>query len=118
MDRNVLIVVAIIFGVFFGVFTWSEVPVAITEDEVLAAVDDAIAETNLEVDRAEVQQVVNKSIENLKARQSKRLKYLVSAYFIMWFIFIVYALRLSQTQSKLRKRLDQLQAGLETHGTE
>ena len=51
MDRNVLIVVAIIFGVFFGIFTWSEVPVAITEDEVLAAVNDAIAETNLEVDK-------------------------------------------------------------------
>ena len=118
MNRNLLIVALIIFAIFFGVFSFLKVPVKITDDEVLVAVNDAIAETNLEVDKAEVQQAVNKSIEKLEARQSKRLRHLVSAYFVIWLIFILYTLRISQTQSQLRKRLDQVQASLETQGTD
>ena len=118
MNRVLWIIVLIIFAIFFGLFTFLKVPVAITQDEVLVAVGDAIAETNLAVDKAEVQKVVEKSIEKLEARQSKRLRYLVSAYFVIWLIFILYALRLSHTQSQLRKRLDQLQAGLEPKETQ
>ena len=118
MKRLSCIIVLIIFAVFFGLFTFLKVPISITQDEVHVAIGDAIAETTLEVDKAEVQQVVAKSIENLEARQSKRLRYLVSAYFVIWLIFILYTLRLAHTQSTLRKRLDQLQAGLEPQGTE
>ena len=117
MNRILWIIVLIIFAVFFGLFTFLKVPVAITQDEVLVAVGDAIAETNLAVDKAEVQRVVEKSIEKLEARQSKRLRYLVSAYFIIWLIFILYTLRLSHTQSQLRKRLDLLQASLKPKET-
>lgn len=118
MNRNVCIIVFIIFAVFFGLFTFLNVPISITQDEVIVAIGDAMAETNLAVEKAEVQQVVAKSIENLEARQSKRLRYLVSAYFVIWLIFILYALRLAHTQSTLRKRLDQLQAGPEPPATE
>jgi CcmD family protein len=113
MQKGLWVIVLIIFVLFFGLFTLSQVPVTITQDEVFAAIDDAIAETNLQVDETEVEQVVNKSIEKLEARQKKRLKYLISAYFVIWLIFILYALRLAQTQDQLRKRLDQMQAGLE-----
>lgn len=118
MYKSSWITVFIIFGFFFGLFTFSHVPVTITQDEVLAAIDDAIVETNLQVDETEVEQVVSKSIEKLEAGQKKRLKYLVSAYFVIWLIFILYALRLGQTQDQLRKRLDQLQAGLQQQKTD
>ncbi len=109
-----LITVFIIFVVFFGLFTLSQVPVTIPPDEVLAAIDDAVAETNLkQVDMTKVEQLVNVATAKLEARQVKRLKYLISAYFVIWLIFILYALRIAQTQDQLRKRLEQLQAGLQ-----
>ena len=113
MHKSLWITILIVFIVFFSLFTLSKVPVTIPPDEVLAAIDDAIAETNAQVDETEVQQVVSKSIEKLEARQEKRLKYLISAYFIIWLIFILYVLRLAQTQDQLRKRLDGLQSGLQ-----
>ncbi|MDE0186533.1 MAG: CcmD family protein [Candidatus Poribacteria bacterium] len=117
MNKTLWIIVLIIFALFFGLFTFLKVPIAITQDEIVVAVSDAIAESNSTVDSAEVQRVVEKSIENLEARQSKRLRYLVSAYFVIWLILILYTLRISHTQSQMRKRLDQLQASLEPRGT-
>ena len=111
MNKGVLLVVLVIFFVFFGIFLSKQLPIAITQDEVFAAVDDAIAETQAQVDETEVKQVVDKSIEKLEARQKRRLKFLVSAYFIIWLIFSLYALRIAQAQTQLRQRLDQL----ETH---
>ncbi|MBI1923591.1 CcmD family protein [Candidatus Poribacteria bacterium] len=121
MHKSLWITVFIIFVVFFGLFTLSQVPVTIPPDEVLAAIDDAVAEMNLKqvedsrngVDMTEVEQLVNAATAKLEARQVKRLKYLISAYFVIWLVFILYALRLAQTQDQLRKRLEQLQAGLQ-----
>ena len=109
MHKNSWIIVSVVFVIFFGLFTRSQVPIAITQSKVLLAINDAIAETKAQVDETEVEQVVNKAIEKLEADQQKRLKYLVSAYFVIWLIFILYALRLSQNQTQLRKRLDQLE---------
>ena len=111
MNKGVLLIVSVIFFIFFGVFLSSQVPITITQDEVFAAIGDAIAETQAQVDETEVEQVVSKSIEKLEARQKRRLKFLVSAYFIIWLIFSLYVLRIAQTQTQLRQRLDQL----ETH---
>ena len=111
MNKAVLLIVVLIFVVFLGIFLTKQLPVAITQDEVLAAIDDAIAESQAHVDEREVNKVVNKSIEKLEARQKRRLKFLVSAYFIIWLIFSLYALRTAQAQSRLRQRFDQL----ETH---
>jgi len=110
MNRILWIVVLIIFALFFGLFTFLKVPIAITQDEINVAVNDAIAETNLTVDKAEVQRGVEKSIEKLEARQSKRLRYLVSAYFVIWLVFCLYVLRIAREQSRLRQRLDQLES--------
>ena len=113
MQKGLWIAVLIIFALFFGLFILSQIPVAITQDEVFAAVSDAIAETNAIVDETEVEQVVNKALEKLAAPQKKRLKFLVSVYFVLWLIFSLYALRLAKMQAQLRKRLDGLQAGLQ-----
>lgn len=111
MNKVVLLIVLVIFFIFFGVFLSSQVPITVTQDEVFSAIGDAIAETQAQVDETEVEQVVSKSIEKLEARQKRRLKFLVSAYFIIWLVFSLYVLRIAQTQTQLRQRLDQL----ETH---
>ncbi len=111
MHKGLWIAVLAIFALFFGLFILSQIPVTITQDEVFAAVSDAIAETKVQVDEAEVEQVVSKALEKLEARQKRRLRFLVSAYFLLWLIFLLYALRLARTQDQLRKRLEQLQGG-------
>ena len=109
MYKGSWITVLIVFGLFFGLFIFSQLPVAITQDEVSTAVSDAIAETNAQVDEMEVEQLVTqKAVEKLEARQKKRLKFLVSAYFIIWLIFSLYALHLAKMQNQLQKRLEQL----------
>ena len=114
MNKGLSITVLIVFALFFGLFLLSQIPVAITQDEISIAVNDAIAETNAQVDEMEIEQLVTqKAVEKLEARQKKRLKFLVSAYFIIWLIFSLYALHLAKMQSQLRKQLEQLHSGLQ-----
>ena len=114
MHKGLWIIVLVVFGIFFGLFLFSQIPVAITQDEVSTAVSDAIAETNAQVDEMEIEQLVTqKAVEKLEDRQKKRLKFLVSAYFIIWLIFGLYALHLAKMQNQLRKRLEQLHSGLQ-----
>ena len=114
MHKGLSITALIVFGLFFGLFLFSQIPVTITQDEVSIAVSDAIAETNAQVDEMEVEQLVTqKAVEKLEARQKKRLKFLVSAYFIIWLIFSLYALHLAKMQNRLHKRLEQLHSDLQ-----
>ena len=113
MHKGLWITVLIVFGLFLGLFMFSQIPVAITQDQVSTAVSDAIAETNAQVDEMEIEQLVTqKAVEKLEDRQKRRLKFLVSAYFIIWLIFSLYALHLAKTQSQLHKQLEQLHDGL------
>lgn len=102
--------VGVIFLIFFGLFLGGQVPIAITQDEVLTAVNNAIAEMEAEVDEVQVAQAVSTSIEKLEERQKRRLKFLVSAYFMIWLVFSLYVLRIGRAQSRLRQRLDQLES--------
>ena len=114
MHKGLWITVLVIFALVFGLFILGQIPVAITQDEVSIAVSDAIAETNAQVDEMEIEQlVIQKAVEKLEARQKKRLRFLVSAYFIVWLIFSLYALHLAKTQNQLHKRLEQLHSGLQ-----
>ena len=114
MYKGLWITVLIVFALFFGLFMFSQLPVAITQDEVSTAVSDAIAETNAQVDEMEVEQlVIQKAVEKLEDRQKRRLKFLVSAYFIIWLIFSLYALHLAKMQNQLHKQLEQLHSGLQ-----
>ena len=117
MHKGLWIAVLIAFVLFFGLFVFSQIPVAITQDEVFTAVSDAIAETNAQVDEMEIEQLVaQKAVEKLEARQKRRLKFLVSAYFIIWLIFGLYALHLAKTQNQLHQRLEQLHDSLQQKG--
>ena len=114
MYKGLWITVLIVFVLFFGLFIFSQIPVAITQDEVSTAVSDAIAQTNAQVDEMEIEQLVTqKAVEKLEDRQKRRLKFLVSAYFIVWLIFGLYALHLAKMQNRLHKRLEQLHSGLQ-----
>ena len=114
MHKGLWITVLIVFGLFFGLFIFRQIPVAITQDEVFTAVSDAIAETNAQVDEMETEQLVTqKAVEKLETRQKRRLKFLVSAYFIIWLIFSLYALHLAKMQNQLRKQLEQLHSDLQ-----
>ena len=114
MHKGLWITVLIVFGLFFGLFLFSQIPVAITQDEISIAVSDAIAETNAQVDEMEIEQLVTqKAVEKLEVRQKKRLQFLVSAYFIIWLIFSLYALHLAKMQNQLHKRIEQLHDGLQ-----
>ena len=114
MHKGLWITVLIVFVLFVGLFMLNQIPVAITQDEISTAVSDAIAETNAQVDEMAVEQLVTqKAVEKLEARQKKRLKFLVAAYFIIWLIFSLYVLHLAELQSQLRKQLEQLHSGLQ-----
>ena len=109
MYKGLWITVLIVFVLFLGLSMLSQIPVAITQDEISTAVSDAIAETNAQVDEMEIEQLVTqKAVEKLEARQKKRLKFLVAAYFIIWLIFSLYALHLAKMQNQLSKQLEQL----------
>ena len=110
MNKAAPLIVGLIFLIIFGLFLGGQVPIAITEDEVRAAVDDTIAEMNAQVDETQVSKAVSKSIERLEERQKRRLKFLVSAYFVIWLVFSLYVLRIARAQSRLRQRLDQLES--------
>ena len=122
MYKGLWITVLIVFVLFLGLFMLNQIPVAITQDEVSTAVSDAIAETNAQVedsrlvgvDELEIEQLVTqKAVKKLEDRQKRRLKFLVSAYFIIWLIFSLYALHLAKMQNQLRKQLEQLHSGLQ-----
>ena len=114
MHKGLWITVLIVFAFFFGLSMFSQFPVTITQDEISTAVSDALAETDAQIDEMEVEQLVaQKAVEKLEDRQKRRLKFLVSAYFIIWLIFGLYALHLAKVQNQLSKQFEQLHSGLQ-----
>lgn len=107
MMKIVIIVCGLIVLVLF-VFV-VRVPVSLTIDEVSEAVSDAISKSNISVDEDIVEQSVLQTVEILEKRQSKRIRYLASAYFVIWLVFMLYVVRVVQQQRKLDQRLSQLE---------
>lgn len=98
------------FVIVLGLFLFAtQVPVDITPDKVSAAVSEAVSKSEVPVDEEVVEQVVLSSIAVLEKGQSTRLKYLASAYLVIWLVFMLYVLRLGQQQQALDKRLAQLE---------
>ncbi len=106
MKILVLASFVIVLGLFLFV---TQVPVDITPEKVSAAVSEAVSKSEVPVDEEVVEQVVLSSIEVLEKGQSTRLKYLASAYLVIWLVFMLYVLRLGQQQQELDKRLAQLE---------
>ena len=104
------IAVLVSFLVILGVFLFAtQVPVTLTEDEVAKAIGEAVSESAVPVDEDILAAAVQLSIAKLEKAQSTRLKYLASAYFVIWFVFILYVLHLERKQQELDKRLTQLE---------
>ena len=104
------IAVLVSFLVILGVFLFAtRVPVTLTEDEVAKATEEAVSESAGPVDEDLLAAAVQLSIGKLEKAQSTRLKYLASAYFVIWLVFILYILHLERQQQALDKRLAQLE---------
>lgn len=104
------IAVLVSFVVVLGVFIFAtQVPVTLTEDEVAKAIGEAVSESEAPVDEDILAEAVQLSVAKLEKAQSTRLKYLASAYLIIWLVFILYILHLERKQQELDKRLAQLE---------
>ena len=104
------IVIIFCFLIVVGlVFLALQVP-TLDQEKVEAAIKDVIVEFQVTMeDEDTVRQAVTQSIGNLEMAQRKRLKYLVSAYLVIWLIFMLYIIRVAQQQNKLDQRLSQLE---------
>ncbi|MCY4402753.1 MAG: CcmD family protein [Candidatus Poribacteria bacterium] len=113
------IIIIITFIGIFGLFLIAQIPVAITSNEVDAAVTDAIAqvvnaaeeagETKPQIDEDEATKTVQLAIEQLESEQKRRLKFLYAAYLVIWLAIMLYVLRLGRQQHNLELRLSQLE---------
>lgn len=104
------IAVLVSFLVVLGLFIFAtQVPITLTEDEVAKAIGEASSAFESPVDEDLLAQAVQLSVAKLEAAQSTRLKYLVSAYLVIWLVFILYILHLERRQQELDKRLAQLE---------
>ena len=104
------IAVLVSFLVVLGLFIFAtQVPITLTEDEVAKAIGEVSSESELAVDEDLLAQAVQLSVAKLEKAQSTRLKYLASAYLVIWLVFILYVLRLERQQQALDKRLAQLE---------
>ena len=80
----------------------------------IAKVDEAIndiksiSQVNI-ADEETLKKTVNLIVEELESDQRTRLKYLVSAYLVIWLVFMLYLLRLGRQQQALNQRLAQLE---------
>ncbi|HHZ89779.1 TPA: CcmD family protein [Candidatus Poribacteria bacterium] len=108
MPKIFLLLILGVFVLFFGLFVLGQTPVTITSDEISMALAESIDEVagGMIVNEAKVEMLVKKSVAKLEQRQIKRLKYLVSAYFVIWLIFVVYTFRLVRVQAELLKRVE------------
>ena len=110
----VLISFLIVLGLLFSAI---QVPTIDRTKHIEPAIKEAISESNVSpADENIVEHAVVLSVEKLEASQRTRLKYLVSAYLIIWLVFMLYLLRLGKQQQTLDKRLAQLEQ--ETAGSE
>ncbi len=94
-------------------FFLAQVPITLTADEVAKAVSEATSEFGGAVDEALLEQAMQLSVAKLEKGQRTRLKYLASAYLVIWLVFILYVLYLERQQHELDKRLAQLEQASE-----
>jgi len=105
------ILVIISFFIVLGLFIFvNQVPVTVTAEKISEAVSEVISTSEVSVDEEIVEETVRKSIALLEKGQSRRLKYVASAYLVIWLVFMLYALHLERQQGTLDKCLGQLEA--------
>lgn len=113
------IVIIVSFLIVVGlVFLAIQVP-TLDQKKIDTAIKEAMSESQVTTeDEDTVRQAVTLSIEKLEAAQQKRLKYLVSAYLVIWLVFMLYLVRLGKQQQALDQRLAQLEQETSDSGKE
>ncbi len=104
------IIIIISFLIVVGlVFSAIQVP-TIHSKKVEEAIKEATSQSQVTPEDEDiVRQAVTLSVEKLESAQRTRLKYLVSAYLVIWLVFMLYLLRLGRQQQALDQRLAQLE---------
>ena len=110
MKIAILVSFLAVLIIFFFV---AQVPITLTSDEVAKAVSEATSESGVSVDEEVLERAVQSSVAKLEQGQRTRLKYLASAYLVIWLVFILYVLYLERQQQELDKRLAQLEQASE-----
>lgn len=103
------IVIIISFLIVLGFFFFATLPVSLTGDEVSEAVSNVVSKSEVAVDEDLAEQLALQLVDELENEQSKRLKYLASAYLVIWLVFMLYLLRLGKQHQTLAQRLSQLE---------
>ncbi len=96
----------IVIGFLFSAIQVPIIDIAKVEE----AINDvkSISQVNI-ADEDTLKKTVNLIVKELESDQRTRLKYLVSAYLIIWLVFMLYLLRLGRQQQALDQRLAQLE---------
>ena len=110
MPKVDFIIIFLVFATFLAIFQLTPSPdTLIPEERIETAISDVLG-NEIKYDRAEVYGIVVKVVELLNEGQSRRIKYLITAYFFVWLILILYLFRLKQQYAHLHKQIQQLDA--------
>ncbi len=106
MRITIIVSFVIVLGlVFFTI----QVP-TLDQAKVNEAIDETMSQINVAPeDKAIVEKAVFLTVKELEHKQLRRLKFLVSAYLVIWLVFMLYLLRLGKQQQTLDQRISQLE---------
>ena len=116
MSKLNLITIVVAFLTFTAVFNITRQPDIIVPGERIETAVSDILGNDSQYDETEIQQIVTQAIQILNDGQSRRLKYLISAYFVAWLILMLYIFHLSRKQEQLQTELDLLDSQLQPDG--
>ncbi len=100
----------IVIGLVFSAIQVPTIDFAKVEE----AINDVKSKSQVNIaDEDTLKKTVNLIVKELEADQRTRLKYLVSAYLVIWLVFMLYLVRMGKQQQSLDKRLSQLEQDTE-----
>ena len=106
MRITIIVSFVIVLGLLF--FT-IQVP-TLDQDKVKEAIDETISQIKVTPeDRNTLEKAVFLTVKELEKNQRRRLQFLVSAYLVIWLVFMLYLLRLGKQQQTLDQRISQLE---------
>ena len=116
MSKFNLITIIAAFLTFTVVFNITRQPDVIVPGERIEVAVSDILGNDTQYDETEIQQIVTQVIKILNDGQSRRLKYLISAYFVVWLILMLYIFHLNRKQEQFQTELDLLDNQLQPNG--
>ncbi|MCG9126648.1 CcmD family protein [Candidatus Poribacteria bacterium] len=106
MRITIIVCAVIVLGLLLATI---QVPI-LDKDTINKAIDDAISEIKVTPEEKNtVEKAVLLTVRELEKGQRRRLMFLVSAYLIIWLVFMLYLLRMGKQQLSLDQRILQLE---------